>query len=127
MQSRSDSSTARRSPMLSEAERLAALHLLLGSAERSEVLRVVRFLLRRTSEHLERDAGKDGESPDDRGPRPGAAVIPFPEARTGLWAAQRGWIQSTPLRSLANQLDEELDQAESELRAIEDEIERGEG
>ena len=62
-----------------------------------------------------------------KGPRSGAVVIPFPADRTGLWAAQREWLQTTPLRNLADQLVEELDRAELELKAAEDEIEGGEG
>ena len=59
MQHQSNSRIAGRSPMLSEAERLAALHLLLGNAERGEMLKVVRFLLRKASENLERSAGEN--------------------------------------------------------------------
>ena len=61
------------------------------------------------------------------GRRPGAVVIPFSAARSGLWAAQLKWIQSTPLRNLAIRLVEELDRAEHELKAVDDEIKGGEG
>lgn len=58
-----------------------------------------------------------------RGRRPDAVVIPFPTAGTGLWAAQREWmIQAIPLRSLGDQVVEELDRAELELKAVEDAI-----
>lgn len=61
MHRQSNSSIAGRSPMLSEAERLAALHLLLGSGERAEIRKVVRFLLRRAAENLDRSAGKGSD------------------------------------------------------------------
>lgn len=48
------------------------------------------------------------------------AVILFHAARSGLWAAQREWMQtSSPLQRLASQMIELLDRAERDLKAIE--------
>lgn len=47
-------------------------------------------------------------------------VIPFHLAKAGLWAAQREWMQTSgPLQWLANQMFEEFDRAESDLKAVE--------
>jgi hypothetical protein len=47
-------------------------------------------------------------------------VIPFHAARSGLWTAQREWLQnSRPLQRLAAEISEELGRAEHDMAAVE--------
>lgn len=47
-------------------------------------------------------------------------MIPFHAARSGLWTAQREWMQtSSPVQQLAAEICEVLDRAEQDLEEIE--------
>lgn len=77
--------------------------------------------LRRTA-----DGATEPSRPTPTGSRPDAVVIPFQAAKMGLWNAQREWIESIPLRNLANQLVEELALVEGDLKSVETALNSGE-